>query len=224
MTALRVLLADDHTVLRDALRRAIEAEGHEVVAEAGDGEEAVRLAEAVRPDCAVLDVSMPFMDGLGAARRVSSLRVPVVMLTMHADADTRQRALDAGAALVLTKDCSVRELMAALEELVGEQAQSPAASAPAAHAPHAPHARRDRARLSAREQEILALLAGGASTIEVSQRLFISAVTVKNHLASIYRKLGCRGRTEAVVYALRHGIATEIDPFGSKEFSDLSRQ
>ena len=192
---LKILLADDHTVLRESLRRAIEGAGHRVVAEAGDGDEAVRLAESARPDCAVLDVSMPRLDGLGAARRISSLRVPVVILTMHSDDETRERALEAGAALVLTKDCSVTELLAAVEALVA------AAPRPAAAAP-----RHDPTRLSSRETEILRLLASGASTIEVSERLFISAVTVKNHLASIYRKLGCRGRTEAVVYALKVGL------------------
>ena len=207
---MRILLADDHTLLREALRRAIESAGHEVVAEAGDGEEAVRLAESVRPDCCVLDVSMPLLDGVGAARRISSLRMPVVVLTMHSDADTRARAVEAGASEVLTKDCSVTALLAACEALVGAPAVSPVA------------ARKDRAQLSTRETEILALLASGASPIEVSERLFISAVTVKNHLASIYRKLGCRGRTEAVVYALKNGLA--IDPFGSKELAAASRQ
>jgi DNA-binding NarL/FixJ family response regulator len=195
-TPLRILLADDHTVLRQALRRAVEAAGHTVVGEAGDGEEAVALAEAVRPDCAVLDISMPRLDGVGAARRIASLRTPVVVLTMHADAETRSRALEAGAADVLTKDCSVTALIAAVERLV---APSPGLAS-----------RRDPTRLSAREVEILSLLASGASTVEVSERLFISAVTVKNHLASIYRKLGCRGRTEAVVWALKTGLGTPV--------------
>lgn len=193
--ALRILLADDHTVLRESLRRAIEAAGHAVVAEAANGEEAVRLAEAVRPDCVVLDVSMPGLDGIGAARRVASLRLPIVVLTMHSDEETHARAREAGAACVLTKDCSVTDVIAAVEALVAVDPR-PTAAAP----------RHDPTRLSGRETEILQLLASGASTIEVSERLFISAVTVKNHLASIYRKLGCRGRTEAVVYALRCGL------------------
>jgi two-component system response regulator NreC len=197
LAPLRILLADDHTILRQSLRRALEAAGHTVVAEAGDGEEAVRLAESVRPDCAVLDVSMPGLDGIGAARRIASLCMPVVVLTMHADAETRARALEAGAAQVLTKDCSITDVVAALEAVVGGRART--ADGP-------PGRSHDVARLSTRETEILRLLASGASTSEVSERLYISTVTVKNHLASIYRKLGCRGRTEAVVYALRCGI------------------
>jgi len=204
-SALRILLADDHTVLRESLRRALEAAGHVVVGEAADGEEAVALAESVRPDCVVLDVSMPRLDGIGAARRISSMRTPVVILTMHSDAETRARALEAGAARVLTKDCSITDVVGALEAVVGVRAR--AADGP-------PGRRHDPTRLSGRETEILRLLASGASTIEVSERLYISAVTVKNHLASIYRKLGCRGRTEAVVYALKYGIG-ELTPSGN---------
>ena len=192
---LRLLLADDHTLLRQSLRRALEAAGHEVVAEAGDGDEAVREAERTRPDAVVVDVSMPRLDGFGATRRIASMGVPVIVLTMHSDEDTRRLAEEAGACCVLTKDCSVSDLVAAVEDRALARVPTPA------------RAGRDRARLSDRELDVLRLLAGGASTQEVGEKLFISAVTVKNHLASIYRKLGCRGRTEAVVYALTHGIA-----------------
>lgn len=192
---LRLLLADDHTLLRQSLRRALEAAGHEVVAEAGNGEEAVREAERTRPHAVVVDITMPGLDGFGATRRIASMHVPVIVLTMHGDPETRQRAEEAGACCVLTKDCAVADLVAAVEERALARVPAPA------------RAGRDRGRLSERELDVLRLLATGSSTHEVGEKLFISAITVKNHLASIYRKLGCRGRTEAVVYALTTGIA-----------------
>jgi len=195
---MRLLLADDHAVFRECLARALESSGHVVVAQCGDGDAAVSEAQRLRPDVAVLDVSMPGCGGLAATRRVASLGVPVVVLTMHAEADVRERALESGASDLLVKDCRTAEVVAALEKAAGERAVASAA-APASSAPA----------LSAREQEVLGLLAGGAAPPDIASRLYISSVTVKNHLASIYRKLGCRGRTQAVIYALQHGLVIE---------------
>jgi DNA-binding NarL/FixJ family response regulator len=192
---LRLLLADDHAVFRECLARALHAAGHEVVAQAGDGDEAIVLAQAERPDVAVLDVSMPGCGGVAATRRIASLGVPVIVLTMHVEADVQERAIDAGASDILVKDCRTTDLLAALE-----RAARPRAVAAA---------RKSGASLSAREQEVLGLLAGGATPTDIASRLYISSVTVKNHLASIYRKLGCRGRTQAVIYALQHGLVLE---------------
>lgn len=191
---MRLLLADDHAVFRECLARSLESSGHVVVAQCGDGDAAIVEAQRLRPDVAVLDVSMPGCGGVAATRRITSLGVPVVVLTMHADADVRERALDSGATDLLVKDCRTAEVLVALEKAAGARASTESAAAPS---------------LSAREQEVLALLAGGATPPDIAQRLYISSVTVKNHLASIYRKLGCRGRTQAVIYALQHGLVIE---------------
>lgn len=199
---MHIVLADDHSVFRECLARALHAAGHDVVAEAGNGDEAVAAVQRHRPDVAVLDVSMPGCDGIAATRRIASFGVPVIVLTMHADADVRQRASDAGAHGLLVKDCKTADLLAALEGAASPASSSSAASAAASAKKSAPA-------LSAREQEVLGLLASGATPPDIASRLYISSVTVKNHLASIYRKLGCRGRTQAVIYALQHGLVAE---------------
>jgi DNA-binding NarL/FixJ family response regulator len=202
----RVLLVDDHTMLRQSLRRSLEAEGLEIVGEAGDGEEATRLAIALRPDVVVMDVSMPQMDGIDACRRImgADARQRVVMLTMHVDRDVVERALKAGAVGYLTKDASIREVVDAVRMAVHhDRILSPKlAEAMLAHAAD------DGAGpvLSPREEELLQLVADGLSTPDVAAAMFISQKTVKNHLASIYEKLDARDRTQAVVTAVRMGI------------------
>ncbi|MGH9149360.1 MAG: response regulator transcription factor [Acidimicrobiales bacterium] len=201
---IRVLLADDHTMVRQALRRTMEAEGFDVVGEAGDGDEAVRQAVALLPDVVLMDVSMPVRDGVEATRLVRrrAPSVKVVVLTMHGDADVVRRAVDAGAAGYLTKDCTTAEVVEAIRLAAsGETVLSPELAAAMLAAGGA-----DADILSRREQEVLALVATGASTTEVGTRLFISPKTVKNHLSSIYEKLDARDRTEAVLRAVRLGI------------------
>ena len=117
----RVLLVDDHQLLRQAIRRALEDAGMEVVAEAGDGSEAVRLAAAVRPDVVVMDVSMPVLDGVEATRRIHSIQpeLPIVVLTMHGDDALRREALAAGATGFLTKDVSMQEVVRTVHQAAG---------------------------------------------------------------------------------------------------------
>lgn len=202
----RVLLADDHTMLREALRRSLEAEGLIVVGEAADGEEAVRLSEQLEPDVVLMDVSMPVLDGVEATRqlRERSHATSVVMLTMHADNEVLVRAVRAGAAGYLVKDCTTDEVVRTVRLAAGGgQALSPeVATAMLAQAP----ADAGEPIISKREEEVLQLIAEGASTTEVAERLFISVKTVKNHLASVYQKLDSRDRTQAVVRAVRMGI------------------
>lgn len=209
--SIRLLLADDHTMVRQSMRRSMEAEGFAIVGEAGDGAEAVRLAEVHKPDVVLMDISMPVLDGVEATRRVRT-RTPetqVVVLTMHADPDVVRQAVAAGAVGYLTKDCTVEEVIEAVRlaadgdtaissglarAMLAEGQRPPAAGEPAAPI------------LSPREIEVLERIAQGESPTEVANALYISGRTVKNHLASIYEKLDARDRVQAVLKAVRMGI------------------
>jgi len=200
-----VILVDDHKMLRQGLRRALEAEGIVVLGEAPDGEEGVRVALAVRPDVVLMDVSMPNVDGIEATRRllVADSEMRVVMLTMHIDRDVFDRALKAGAVGYVTKDSSISEVV----EAIGLAANGDRAMSPRLAEALLTEARRGTdGIISGREEEVLQLVADGLGTNEIAERLFISHRTVKNHLASIYEKLNARDRTQAVLMAVRMGI------------------
>lgn len=207
----RLLLVDDHTMLREGLRRSMEAAGIDVVGEAADGEEAITMTADLDPDVVLMDVSMPVIDGIDATRAITKAghRAAVVMLTMHADQDVLVRAVRAGAAGYLVKDCTTDEIVRVVNQAAeGQTTLSPeiAASmlsevnklepAPADH----------EGLISRREVEVLQLISEGLATNEVADQLFISIKTVKNHLASIYSKLDSRDRTQAVLRAVRMGI------------------
>ncbi len=203
--AVTVVLIDDHTMLRQGLRRALESEGVKVVGEASDGEEGVRVALAARPDVVLMDVSMPNMDGIDATRQLvgADNRIRVVMLTMHIDRDIIDRAIKAGAVGYLTKDASISEVVEAIRIAAnGDKVMSPRLAEAMLTEAH----KDTDGIISAREEEVLQLVADGFGTTEIADKLFISQKTVKNHLASIYDKLDARDRTQAVLMAVRMGI------------------
>ncbi|MBW3645994.1 MAG: response regulator transcription factor [Actinobacteria bacterium] len=207
--SVRVLLADDHKILREGLRRSLEAQGLDVVGEAADGEEAIEMAEDLRPDVVLMDVTMPVLDGVEATRRIRQ-RLPevrVVVLTMHADETTMARAIRVGADGYLVKDCSSDEIAEALRLVVTGQTpvSRQIATSMLAEVQALPPDGPEEV-VSKREEEVLQLIADGCSSAEVADRLFISQKTVKNHLASIYQKLDARDRTQAVLRAVRMGI------------------
>lgn len=205
--SLRVMLADDHRMVRQSMRRSMEDAGYDVVGEAADGQEAVRLAGELRPDVVLMDVSMPVLDGVEATRqlRLAQPGTQVVMLTMHADADVVRRAMQAGAVGYLTKDCSIDEVVEAVRLAAsGDGGVSPGLAERLLQ--EAEHSAEHGTGVSGREIEVLQLIAEGASPPEVAERLFISVKTVKNHLSSIYEKLDARDRTQAVLKGLRLGI------------------
>lgn len=200
--ATRILLVDDHPMLREGLRRSLAGQGYDIVGEAGDGQAAVELAETRRPDVILMDVTMPVLDGIEATKRVIE-RVPgavVVMLTMHADPQLAQESLAAGAMGYLVKDCTTEDIVNAIDSALRgeptfpEEAQSPA---PAEGA---------RPLISSREAEVLQLIADGKSTTEAAKQLYVSVKTVKNHLASAYAKLEAHDRTQAVLRAAKLGL------------------
>jgi DNA-binding NarL/FixJ family response regulator len=209
---IRLLLADDHRMLREGLRRSMVDEGFDVVGEADNGEDAVRLAADLQPDVVLMDVSMPEMDGVEATRiiRATGTATQVIMLTMHADSDVLADAIRAGASGYLVKDCSTDEVAEAVRMAAkGDTALSPQLAATMldeVRRLEAPNPAEEDRLITKREEEVLQHIADGCSTPEVAERLYISQKTVKNHLASIYQKLDARDRTQAVLQAVRMGI------------------
>lgn len=185
-------------------------QGFDVIGEASDGEEAIRLAEQLRPEVILMDVTMPQLDGVEATRRIRKHDpdVHIVMLTMHADQEVLSAAIRAGATGYLVKDCSTEEIASAVRMAAsGETALSPQLAASMLdEVRKLDRPAGDEQVITRREEEVLQLIADGCSTPEVAEKLFISQKTVKNHLASIYQKLDARDRTQAVLQAVRMGI------------------
>jgi two-component system, NarL family, response regulator DegU len=200
-----IVLVDDHTMLRQGLRRALEAEGVKVLGEASNGAEAVRMALELKPDVVLMDVSMPGTDGIEATRQLMGAdgRQRVVMLTMHVDRDIIDRAFRSGAVGYLTKDASISDVVSAIDLASnGDRPMSPHLASAMLQASRDP----DESIISAREEEVLQLVANGLGTSEIADQLYISQKTVKNHLSSIYEKLDARDRTQAVLMAVKMGI------------------
>lgn len=209
----RVLFVEDHTVLRESLRVALERGGLEVVGEAADGVEAVLAARALRPDVVLMDISLPNQDGIEATRqiRAGQPETQVVILTMFADGSTLQQAIRAGAAGYLVKDCTTAEIIAMVRAVAAGEV---AISRGVARSMLGVDGRAREPVLTERETEVLQELAQGATTAQAAARLFISQKTVRNHLASIYEKMDARDRTQAVLQGLRMGIISLHRPSG----------
>jgi len=206
-----VLLADDHTILRHGLRRILAAEDDiEVVAEAANGLEAVKLAKQLQPNVVIMDISMPDQDGLESLRQiVKSLPSRVLMLTVHLEHQFITEALSAGAAGYLAKDSLDRELISAVRTvMLGGTVLSTIVSKRLAESSqlsaNAPN--RSIENLTSREREVFILLAEGKSTTEVANSLFVSPKTVHTHRQHIMDKLGLRTTTELIRFALRQGL------------------
>lgn len=213
---LRVFIADDHAVLRAGLRMLIDAQPDmQVAGEAEDGEEALRQVVRLRPDIALVDISMPRLDGLEALQqlRAAAPEVRVLILSMYDDEGYLRRALECGAAGYILKKAADTELMAALRAVArGEVYIYPSLThllvnrylgrveeMPSEPSPD---------RLSERELEVLRLLAAGYTSQQVGNQLALSAKTIDTYKARMMEKLGLRNRAELVRYALRHGLLT----------------
>jgi DNA-binding NarL/FixJ family response regulator len=215
MAALRLLLADDHEIVRKGLRSVLVAQGDcEIVGEAADGRQAVALAKELSPDIAVLDISMPLLNGLEASRQILKLRpqTKILILTVH-DSDSLIRdVLDAGARGYILKTDAGRDLVTAIESLrrnktffTSRVAQMILDGFLKGDA-HAAQADRGDTRLTPRQREIVQLLAEGKSSKEVAVALDLSVKTAETHRANIMRKLDCHSVSEIVRYAIRNKI------------------
>lgn len=206
---IRVLVVDDHSMVRAGLQQLLgSAQDIEVAGLAGNGEEAVQLADQLHPDVVLMDLQMPVMDGVAATAEMRA-RLPgthVVILTSFSDRDRIVGAIDAGAVGYLLKDASPDELLAGVRAAArGESPLHPRA------ARELLSARTDAAsnpvvELTARETEVLGLVRQGLSNKQIARRLGITERTVKAHLTSCFQRIGVLDRTQAAVWAERHGI------------------
>ena len=206
----RVLLADDHALFRQGVRALLQLDGYDVVGEAGDGTELVRLARELRPDVAVVDVSMPLMNGVDAARELRSAApdTKTLLLTMHAERQLVLRALEAGARGYVLKSQSAEDLEQAIDAVArGESYLSPAVSGAVVDAAlgktgDAPDP------LTPRERQVLQLIAEGQTTRSMAGLLGVSVKTAETHRTRLMKKLEIHETAGLVRYAIRNGLAT----------------
>ncbi|MEA2441942.1 MAG: hypothetical protein QOH76_3366 [Thermoleophilaceae bacterium] len=205
---IRVLIADDHAVVREGLARLLLTAGDvEVTGTASDGEEAVALYEEHSPDVVLMDLSMPELGGTEATRRIlgGNPDASVVILTSFSDREQILAALDAGAIGYMLKDAGPAELIEGVRAAArGESPLHPKAARELLTRRDAPA--RDEGALTAREREILVLIAEGLSNKRIAIKLGISEKTVKAHLTSVFNSLGVSDRTQAALWAREHGI------------------
>lgn len=214
MNPVRILLADDHTVMRNGLRLLLERQPHlQVVGEAADGRQAVALSESANPDVVVMDIGMPNLNGIEAARQIVNRNphTAIAILSMHSDESYVIRALKAGARAYLLKDSAEADLLAAVRALTeGKSFFSPAISKILVE----DYMRQLESRgaedtyelLTNREREILQMLAEGRTNKEVANMLNLSLYTVETHRTHILQKLNLHSVPELILYAVRKGI------------------
>lgn len=210
----RILIADDHSVVRTGLRSLLEHQGHfKVVAEAGTGEDAIRLAKEHRPDVAVLDIRMPGVSGIEACRKIIEA-VPtckIIMLTSYAEDELLMAAIQAGASGYVLKRIGDNELVQAVERVSrGEGMLDPAMTssvfAEVRKASQAQHAVAF-ADLTPQEMAVIAHVAQGLTNRQIAVKLYLGEGTVRNYVSSILGKIGASNRAEAAAYAVRHKIS-----------------
>ncbi|MCB1955124.1 MAG: response regulator transcription factor [Rhodocyclaceae bacterium] len=216
MSRRRIMIVDDHRILREGLRRLIgDDPAYEVVAEADNGRDAVRLARQLEPDMILMDVAMSGMNGIEATRQIMAQQpeIRILGLSMHSDSLFVRQMLEAGARGYLLKENAFDEILTALKSLAqGKVYVSPQASGSLLQdmASGQPADAAEASPLTARERETLQLIAEGHSTVQIAERLFVSAKTVESHRKKIMDKLDLHSVAELTKYAIRHGL-TSLD-------------
>jgi DNA-binding NarL/FixJ family response regulator len=216
---IRVMLVDDHSLMRDSLRAHLESKDDiEVVAEAGDGEEAVSLAAKLTPEVIIMDIAMPRLNGIEATRKIKARNpdVSVLVLTVHNDSEYILKILEAGADGYLTKDIHGEKLVQAIrfvtsgESVLSEDVMNKLLKH-ALRYPIRPANQPTGTKLSCREVEILGLAARGMGNKQIAQELDLNLRTVKGHFVNIFSKLNANSRTEAVIIGLKTGLLVPED-------------
>lgn len=215
---MRVVLADDHALVRDGIASLLAAWGHEVVGQAVDGSEAVTLVDSLEPDLVLMDIKMPGIGGIEATRRIKAAHpdIPIVMLTASEDEDDLFAAIRVGAQGYLAKNLESEGLRRMLDAVRrGEAAVTPATAARMLdHFQRAANPAPDPDRLTERELQVLELVTAGLRNKEIASRLEISENTVKYHLGNILSKLHAQSRAELAVRAVREGLVAADEPPG----------
>ena len=216
MKKITILLVENHVVVRESIRQFLEREANfEVVGEAGDGEEAVRMVSQLKPDVIVMDISMPKLSGIEATKQIKALQpsAAVLILTAYDYEQYIFPLLEAGAAGYLLKDVSSRELISAIQTVYrGEAVLHPAIARKVMERLRQPKLEPTGERVSdlltERETSILKMAAKGMSNSDIAQELHLSVRTIESHLGNIFNKLGVGSRTEAVIQAMKRGWFT----------------
>lgn len=205
---IRVVLADDHAVVRDGVRLLLELEGFEVVGQAADGLEAVRLVRETNPEIAVLDRAMPLLNGVDAAReiRLACPATRLILLTMDTNETHLLEALRAGFRACVLKSFEARELIAAMRAVARGGVYLPPGLSQAVVEAYISHAEIQADPLSPRERQVLQLLAEGKKTREVATLLCVSVKTAESHRTRLMKKLGLKETAGIVRYALQQGL------------------
>ena len=210
MSTIRVIIADDHGVVRAGLRGLLAAAGMDVAGEAGTGREALTLARDLHPDVVLLDVRMPEMDGLQALTAIKSElpAISVVMLTVYASTEYLSRAIAAGAAGYLLKDAEPEEIVRVVQAAAeGDMViDATLLQSVLEHTPVAEGDALQQADLTQQELRVLKLIALGLNNDAIAETLVVSRNTVKTHVRHIYEKLGVSDRTQAAIWAVRNGL------------------
>jgi len=223
MTRVRLLLADDHRMFRQGLRELIERKTEfEVVGEARTGREVLAQVDTLQPDIILLDIQMPELDGIAVARQLADSHptIKLIMLTMYRQDQHLLDAIKAGVKGYLLKDADAEELLAVIQRVAqGESALDPALTAQVFAAVRRPPAIQGVVEgLTARERDILRLLAGGHDNRAIAAQLYLSEKTVGNRLSEIFQKLNVTNRTQAALIAVQQGL---VPPVASGEQSTL---
>ncbi|MEQ8176486.1 MAG: response regulator transcription factor [Syntrophomonadaceae bacterium] len=214
MGSIKVLIADDHVLVREGLRKLLELdENIEVMTEVGDGQGAINIARKAKPDVILMDVNMPGTDGIVATKVIKREypSIKIIALTIYEDEEVVEM-VRAGVSAYVLKDVAGSELVDTIHRVMqGEIVIHPRVANRLVRELNRNDSKKNEVRLTKREKDVLDLLVKGNTNKEMADAMFISEKTVKNHLTSIFRKLGVKDRTQAAVYALKNNIVVDED-------------